>query len=46
MARSAGEYNPMLTEAATVLPDLPAASTREVAAAILDALANLEASYR
>ena len=44
MAGSAGEYNPMLTQAATVRLDLPAASTREVAAAILDALAGLEAS--
>ena len=42
MAGSAGEYNPMLTQAATVRLDLPAASTSEVAAAILDALAGLE----
>jgi hypothetical protein len=34
----------MLTQAATVRLDLPAASTTEVAAAILDALARLEAS--
>jgi nucleoside 2-deoxyribosyltransferase len=42
-AGSVGEYNPMLTQSATVRLDLPAASTTEVAAAILDALAGLEA---
>ncbi len=43
MAGSAGENNPMLTQAATVRLDLPAASTTGVAAAILDALARLKA---
>ena len=43
MAGSAGEYNPMLTQAATIRLDLPAASTTETIAAILDALATLEA---
>ena len=43
MAGSAGEYNPMLTQAATIRLDLPAASTPETIAAILDALATLEA---
>ena len=35
-------YNPMLTEAATMRVDLPAASMTEVAAAVLDALGRLE----
>jgi nucleoside 2-deoxyribosyltransferase len=39
---SSGEYNPMLTQAATVRIDLPTASTTEVIAAILDALARIE----
>jgi nucleoside 2-deoxyribosyltransferase len=38
MAGLAGEYNPMLTQAATIRLDLPAASTPTVIAAILDAL--------
>ena len=42
MAGSSGEYNPMLTEAATIRLDLPAASTAAVADAIIDALARLE----
>jgi nucleoside 2-deoxyribosyltransferase len=42
MAGDAGEYNPMLTQAATIRLDLPIASTTEVIAAILDALATLE----
>jgi nucleoside 2-deoxyribosyltransferase len=42
MAGHAGEYNPMLSQAATIRLDLPIASTREVIAAILDALATLE----
>jgi len=42
-AGDAGDYNPMLTEAATARIDLPAASTGEVIAAILDALARIDA---
>ncbi len=42
MAGSAGEYNPMLTQAATIRLDLPAASTAAVADAIIDALVRLE----
>lgn len=38
MAGSAGEYNPMLTQSASVRIDLPAASTTEVVTAILAAL--------
>ena len=41
LAGSAGEYNPMLTQAATIRLDLPAASTPTVIAAILDALDRL-----
>ena len=43
MAGIAGEYNPMLTQAATIRLDLPAASTTEVVSAILEALAGIEA---
>ena len=39
---SAGDYNLMLTEAATARIDLPAASTTEVIGAILEALARIE----
>ena len=39
---SVGAYNPMLAEAATVRLDLPAASTTEVIAAVLEALARIE----
>jgi nucleoside 2-deoxyribosyltransferase len=42
MAGSAGEYNPMLSQAATMRIDLPAAATTEVIAAVLDALARIE----
>ena len=42
-AGSAGDYNSMLAEAATIRIDLPAASMSEVAAAVLEALARLEA---
>ena len=38
MAGDAGAYNPMLAEAATIRLDLPAASTAEVVAALLEAL--------
>ena len=41
LAGSAGEYNPMLTQAATMRLDLPAASTPTVIAAILDAVDRL-----
>jgi nucleoside 2-deoxyribosyltransferase len=43
LAGNAGDYNPMLTQAATARIDLPAASTTEVVAALLDALASIEA---
>ena len=41
LAGSAGEYNPMLTQAATVRLDLPGASTNDVIAAVLAALARI-----
>jgi nucleoside 2-deoxyribosyltransferase len=43
MAGEAGPYNPMLAEAATVRLDHPAASTTEVASALLAALKRLGA---
>ena len=43
MRGTSGDYNPMLTQAATARIDLPAGSTPEVIAAILDALARIEA---
>ncbi len=43
MAGSSGDYNPMLTQAATARIDLPAGSTTEVIAAILEELAKIEA---
>ena len=43
MAGNAGEYNAMLTQAATIRLDLPAAPTTEVVSAILDALERVEA---
>jgi nucleoside 2-deoxyribosyltransferase len=46
LAGKAGEYNPMLTQAATARIDLPAASTTEVIAAILDALTRIETDRR
>jgi nucleoside 2-deoxyribosyltransferase len=42
MAGPAGDYNPMLHQAATVRIDLPAAPTTVVIAAILEALAGLD----
>jgi len=42
-AGSAGEYNAMLTESATIRIDLPAAPTAEVIAEILGALARIDA---
>ncbi len=41
-----GDYNAMLTHAATARIDLPAASTTEVIAAILDALSRTEPDGR
>lgn len=46
MAGAAGEYNPMLMQAATRRIDLPAASTSEVVAAVLGALAAIAADSR
>jgi hypothetical protein len=46
LAGNAGDYNPMLTEAATARIDLPAASTTEIITAILEALARIEADGR
>jgi nucleoside 2-deoxyribosyltransferase len=43
LAGNAGDYNAMLTQAATARIDLPAASTTEVISAILDELARIEA---
>jgi hypothetical protein len=42
LAGSAGDYNAMLTEAATIRIDMPAASTVQVIAMILGALARIE----
>jgi nucleoside 2-deoxyribosyltransferase len=42
LAGSAADYNAMLTKSATARIDLPAASTTEVIAMILDALARIE----
>jgi nucleoside 2-deoxyribosyltransferase len=44
LAGNADEYNPMLTQAATIRLDLPAASTTEVVGAVLEALERIEAS--
>lgn len=46
LAGSSGDYNPMLTQAATARIDLPAASTTQVIGAILEALARIEADGR
>ncbi len=43
LAGDAGDYNPMLTQAATARIDLPAAATTDVIAAIVDSLAAIEA---
>ena len=43
LAGNAGDYNPMLTQAATIRVDAPAGSTTEVIGAVLDALARIEA---
>jgi nucleoside 2-deoxyribosyltransferase len=42
LAGNAGDYNPMLTQAATIRVDAPAASTTEVIAAVLDGLERIE----
>ena len=42
LAGRAGTYNPMMAESATVRLDLPATSTTEVIAAILEALSKIE----
>ena len=42
LAGNAGEYNPMLTQAATIRLDLPAASTTEVISAVLQALEQVQ----
>jgi nucleoside 2-deoxyribosyltransferase len=42
MAGSAGDYNPMLTQAATIRLDLPTATTAEIARAILQALERIK----
>ena len=41
-AGNAGDYNPMLTQAATIRVDAPAGSTTEVIGAVLDALTRIE----
>lgn len=43
MAGNSGEYNPMLTQAATIRLDLPAASTTDVVGALLEALERIDA---
>ena len=43
LAGIAGDYNPMLTQAATIRVDAPAGSTTEVIGAVLEALARIEA---
>ena len=42
LAGEAGPYNPLVAESATIRLDLPAASTTEVIAAILEALSTIE----
>jgi nucleoside 2-deoxyribosyltransferase len=42
LAGNAGDYNPMLVQAATIRVDAPAGSTTEVIGAVLDALARIE----
>jgi len=46
LAGNAGDYSPMLTQAATARIDLPAASTMQVISSILDAFARIEAEGR
>ena len=42
LAGTAGDYNPMLAQSATIRVDAPAGSTSEVTDAILDALSRIE----
>ena len=42
LAGRAGTYNPMMAESATIRLDLPAASTTDVIAAILEALSKID----
>ena len=42
LAGNAGDYSPMLTQAATIRVDAPAGSTTEVIGAVLDALTRIE----
>jgi nucleoside 2-deoxyribosyltransferase len=42
LAGDAGDYSPMLTQAATIRLDLPATATETVVNAVIDALAQLE----
>lgn len=44
LAGNVGRYNPMLSQAATIRLDLPAASTAEVVGAVLDALERIQAA--
>jgi len=44
LAGNAGEYDPMLTQAATIRLDLPTAATTEVVNAVLEALARIDAA--
>jgi len=43
LAGNAGDYNAMLTQAATIRVDAPAGSTTDVIGAVLDALTRIEA---
>ena len=45
LAGNAGDYSPMLTQAATARIDLPAASTTQVISSILEALARIEEDF-
>jgi nucleoside 2-deoxyribosyltransferase len=42
LAGNAGDYNPMLAQAATIRVEVPAGSTTQVISAILDALTRIE----
>jgi nucleoside 2-deoxyribosyltransferase len=43
LAGNAGDYNPMLTQAATIRVDVPAGSTTEIVGAVIEALTRIEA---
>ena len=45
LAGNAGDYNPMLTESATSRVEVPAGSTPDVVAAVLDALTRIETGH-